>query len=173
MTPYGNLDHLGHHYISSDGLFSASTKPLPQPMLTYIIICHSPEGNFTGNPQDIQPWCGFENYWFKSASSRGQCVQLAPRRFEQNFRQVIFKLISVTDAWGISCKIALRWMPLDLTNDKSTLVQVMAWCRQATSHYLSQCWPWFMSPYDMVSIGHKELIKSKPQTQNIIWHIPW
>ena len=29
-------------------------------------------------------------------------------------------------------------MPLDLTDDKWTLVQVMAWCRQATSHYLSQ-----------------------------------
>ena len=29
----------------------------------------------------------------------------------------------------------------------STLVQVMAWCRQATSHYLSQCWPSFLSPY--------------------------
>ena len=29
---------------------------------------------------------------------------------------------------------------------QSTLVQVMAWCRQATSHYLSQCWPRFMSP---------------------------
>ena len=38
-------------------------------------------------------------------------------------------------------------MPLDLTDDKSTLVQVMAWCRQATSYYLSQCWPRFMSPY--------------------------
>ena len=37
-------------------------------------------------------------------------------------------------------------MPLDLT-DKSTLVQVMAWCCQATSHYLSQCWSRFMSPY--------------------------
>ena len=37
-------------------------------------------------------------------------------------------------------------MPLDLTDDKSTLVQVMAWCRQATSHYLSQCWPRSMSP---------------------------
>ena len=72
---------------------------------------------------------------------------LAPERFEQNFRQVIFNLISVTDGWGISCKIALRWMPLDLPDDKSTLVQVMAWCRQATSHYLSQCWPRFMSPY--------------------------
>ena len=37
-------------------------------------------------------------------------------------------------------------MSLDLT-DKSTLVQVMAWCSQATSHYLSQCWPSFLSPY--------------------------
>ena len=36
-------------------------------------------------------------------------------------------------------------MPLDL-DDKSTLVQVMAWCHQATSHYLSQCWPLSMSP---------------------------
>ena len=48
--------------------------------------------------------------------------------------------------WCISHEIALRWMPLDLTDDKSTLVQVMAWCRQATSHYLSQCSPRSMSP---------------------------
>ena len=40
-------------------------------------------------------------------------------------------------------------MPLDHTDDKSTLVQVMAWCRQATSHYRSQCWPRSMSPYDV------------------------
>ena len=53
----------------------------------------------------------------------------------------------MTDDWGISCKIALSWMPLDLTDDKSTLVQVTAWCRQATSHYLSQCWPRSLSPY--------------------------
>ena len=39
------------------------------------------------------------------------------------------------------------WMPLDLTDDKSTLVQVMAWCCQTTSHYLSQCWPRYLSPY--------------------------
>ena len=56
----------------------------------------------------------------------------------------------MTDDWGISCKIALRWMPLDLADNKSTLVQVMAWCRQATSHYLSQCWPRFMSPYGVI-----------------------
>ena len=37
-------------------------------------------------------------------------------------------------------------MSLDLTEDKSTLFQIMAWCRQATSHYLSQCWPRSVSP---------------------------
>ena len=41
----------------------------------------------------------------------------------------------------------LIWMSHDLTDVKSTLVQVMAWCRQATSHYLSQCWPRSVSPY--------------------------
>ena len=48
--------------------------------------------------------------------------------------------------WGICYEIALRWMPLDLTDEKSTLVQVMAWCCQVTSHYLSQCWPRSMTP---------------------------
>ena len=40
-------------------------------------------------------------------------------------------------------------MPQNPFNEKSTLVQVMAWCRQATSHYLIQCWPRFMSPYSV------------------------
>ena len=68
----------------------------------------------------------------------------------------VFKLVNLRDLnllapgrldWSISCEIALRWMSLDLTDDKLTLVQVMAWCRQATSHYLSQCWPRSMWPY--------------------------
>ena len=37
-------------------------------------------------------------------------------------------------------------MPQNLANEKSVLVQVMHWCRQATSHYLSQCWPKSMTP---------------------------
>ena len=41
-------------------------------------------------------------------------------------------------------------MSLDFTDDQSTLVQVMAWCRQATSHYLSQCWPRSLSPYGVI-----------------------
>ena len=79
------------------------------------------------------------------------CINsLAPGRFQFNFRQVIFKLILMNGGWGISYEIALRWMPLDLTDDKSTLVQVMAWCRQATSHYLSQCWLRSMSPIGVI-----------------------
>ena len=72
---------------------------------------------------------------------------LAPGKFEWNFKYLILQIISVIDGWGISCELALGWMSLDITHDKSTLVQVMAWCRQATSHYLSQCWLRSLSPY--------------------------
>ena len=47
---------------------------------------------------------------------------LAPRKFEWNFRNVIFKQILVIDGWGISCEIGLIWMSLDFTGDQSTLV---------------------------------------------------
>ena len=72
---------------------------------------------------------------------------LAPGRFKWNFGLVIFKLTLVTDGWVISCEIPLSRMSLNLNDDKSALVQVMAWCHQATSHYLNQCWPRSMSPY--------------------------
>ena len=62
----------------------------------------------------------------------------------RDFNEISHKQI---DDWGISCAILLIWMSLGFTDDKSTLVLVMAWCRQAASHYLSQCWPRFLSPY--------------------------
>ena len=48
--------------------------------------------------------------------------------------------------------IALRWMPQKTFDNQSTLVLVMAWCHQATSHYLNQCWPWSMSPYGLTKL---------------------
>ena len=63
------------------------------------------------------------------------------------FKLVIFKLVPRLNILSISCEIVLRWTPQDLTDDKSILVQVMAWCRQATSYYLSQCWPRSLAPY--------------------------
>ena len=59
-------------------------------------------------------------------------------------------LILVIDDWCISGEIAIRWIKLDLTDDKSTMVQVMAWCRQATIHYLSQCWLSSLSLYGVI-----------------------
>ena len=38
------------------------------------------------------------------------------------------------------------------TDDKSTLLQAMAWCHQAPSHYLSQCWPRSVSPYGITRL---------------------
>ena len=84
---------------------------------------------------------------------------LAPGKFESNFRYLILQIISVIDGWGISCELALRWMSLDLNDDQSTLAQIMAWCRQATSHYLSQCWARSLSPYGI----------TRPQCVKTLW----
>ena len=62
---------------------------------------------------------------------------------------VIFKLVSRINILSISCDTALKWMPHELTNYLLTLVQVMAWCRQATSHYLNQCWLTYMTPHSV------------------------
>ena len=74
-----------------------------------------------------------------------------------NFFKVILEVISVIGGSCISCEIALMWMPLGLTDDKSTLVQVIAWCRQATSITWGNVDPDLCC--HMVSLGHNELNK--------------
>ena len=54
---------------------------------------------------------------------------------------MIFTIILVIGGWGISHEIALTWISLYLTGDKSTMVEVMTWCPQAASHYLNKCRP--------------------------------
>ena len=87
--------------------------------------------------------------WDQVAMGSQNINSLAPGTFEWNFKYVIFKLILGIDGWSLSCEIAPIWMSLDFTDDQSTLVQVMAWCRQSTSHYLSQCWHRSLSPYGL------------------------
>ena len=96
-------------------------------------------------------WSWDQDAWTGTENSECLFNSLAPGEFGWNFRYVIFKWILVIDGWNISCEIALIWMSLDFTDDQSALVQVMAWCRQATSHYLSQCWP------RSLSLGHNEV----------------
>ena len=95
---------------------------------------------------------------------------LAPGGFENIFQNVFFKLISWIDTLSNSCETALRSMPQNPSDDKSTLVQVMAWCRQAASHYLSHCCPRSLSPY---GVTRPQWVKSgmikKPKYFLKIW----
>ena len=72
---------------------------------------------------------------------------LAPGRCGSNFKCVFSKFIWWINILTTSCGIALRWVSENLTDEESTLVQVMAGCWKATSHYLNHCWHWSMWPY--------------------------
>ena len=111
-------------------------------------------------------------------SGRCRCNlnSLAPGKFEWNFRYVTFICISVIDGWGTSCEIAIIRMSLDshwFTDGQSTLVQVMAWCHQATSHYLSQCWPRSLSSYGVKRPRWVKLVIFKLISRIDISHISW
>ena len=77
-------------------------------------------------------------------SSLSYFNSLAPGKSECESEYVIYNLVLLIGIFRFPHDSAIRSMSQDPTDDKSTLVQVMAWCRQATSHYLSQCW---LSPY--------------------------
>ena len=72
---------------------------------------------------------------------------MAHRRCGSNFQCNFQTPIIMKKSVGIPYIIAFKWMPQNHTNEKSTLIHVMAWCHQATSHYLSQWWPRPVSPY--------------------------
>ena len=108
---------------------------------------------------------------------------LAPGRSSCDFKNVIFNLPLLIGIFKSSYDNVLKWMPQDLTDDKSTLVQVIAWCRQASSHYLSQCWLRSMSPngvtrpqwvnqrYSSIVI-YQRVNVGTGMCQSILWHLP-
>ena len=67
---------------------------------------------------------------------------LAPGRCFSNLKLVINLQICMKDRLSISCDIVLGWSQY-LTDDFSTLVQVMPWWYQATSYYQTSS----MTPY--------------------------
>ena len=80
------------------------------------------------------------------------CLKLAPDVCVFNLKSLLFKLISRANILDISFETAPRWMPKELIDDQSILVQVKAWCRQAKSHYLNRSWPRSMLPYFVAAI---------------------
>ena len=88
---------------------------------------------------------------------------LAPGISWCDFKNVICNHALLIGVFRSSYDNVLRWMPQDPTDDKSTLVHVMACCLMAPSHYLNQCWPRSPKPYGV----------SRPQWVNkgIFWKI--
>ena len=84
-----------------------------------------------------------------------------PCRSDRDFWTLLVPCLLLIGSWKILMKFWISnfqanlsdwWLGYFLWNssqqnvsepdDKSTLVQVMAWCRQATSHCLNRCWPY-------------------------------
>ena len=76
----------------------------------------------------------------------------------------------VIDGWCIACKIGLRWISLDLTYDKSTLIRVMAWCLTAWCLLTK-----FLSPYAVTRandlINHGTLFHHSATKYRVFSHV--
>ena len=97
------------------------------------------ELKLSSNP-DYHPIMQVDPYVSSNAPSLGSCREPGRPLFDFCF------LVR----WG-----SQREGCIDPDTGISPCANRMAWCRQATSHYLSQCWPRSMSSY-----GHNELIHS-------------
>ena len=89
--------------------------------------------------------CAWMNGWVNN----GEAGDLRCHRVHYDVTVMYYHMLWI-QFMGTSCEIALRWMPQNTFDGKSILVQVMAWCHQATSHYLSWYWPRCMSPYVVI-----------------------
>ena len=103
-----------------------------------------------------------QNIWQISTRKRHLISHLnswTPGWCGSNFKSTIFKLIIQNSSLGTHCEIALMLMPQNLTDETLTLVQLIAWSRQARNHYLSQCSPRSVSPY---GITKPQWVNSSP-----------
>ena len=89
-------------------------------------------------PRSLSPHGLTRPQWVKS---------FAPMRCSCDLELVIFKT---------HIRIDFLWKCPEMNATQhhwgSALVQVMAWCHQAGSHYLSQCWPSPVMPYGVTGL---------------------
>ena len=86
---------------------------------------------------------------------------LASGRCNSDFKSVICKYMFMS----IPSQIDRRWMPQNNSDYNSALVQAMAWCHQATSHYLRQCWPRSIPSYGITKPGWNKVPVSNLDTK--------
>ena len=123
VTAYGNTwTEIWVNIASGNGLLPDGTKPLPEPMLA-------------------------DHQWSPVTSVLWQfhkiCLKITHLKFHSNFPGTN----ELTHCPQGNVTVTLEWMLEDLLVCKSTLVQVMVCCHQATSHYLNHCWQRSLTPY--------------------------
>ena len=101
----------------------------------------------------------FQSKWWVHVQKKFYQIMTWWQNRKKFYGSFVFKLMLSIDGWGISCETAIRWLQQSFTGDKSTLIHVMAWCHQETSHFLSQCWPRSMLPFGI----------NVPQWVNSLW----
>ena len=87
--------------------------------------------------------------WFHQATSHylSQCLPISLLLYGVTWPEWVNSFQTyVKDLEHWSRETALMWLSQDLTDDESTLAQVMAWCHKATSHDLNQCWQTSTTP---------------------------
>ena len=80
------------------------------------------------------------------------------RQNGRHFPDDIFKYIFLNENVWISIKILLKFVPMSPIYNISSLVQIMAYADQATSHYLNQWWLVYWRIH--ASLGLNELIQT-------------
>ena len=128
----------------------------PISSISWLLITWRPN-----RPRHQQPW-----YWLSCPEYSGLCpvssslitnLQFSPSLFQlnigtkctdawfaphiqlnENLEKKLTLILSI-DGLSVSCEMVHRWLWQDFTDDKSTCVQVITLCHQATSHYLNQC----------------------------------
>ena len=142
-----------HHEPSQYFLHYRPQGPL-FPMRHVVVYFYSTKGVINTRTLNVFPRVSAGNLteiFFKQHSSCALFIScfnsLISEKCGSNFEVIIYKLIMQNSSSGTHCEIALRWMSHNLKGKKLALVQVMGWFRQAMGHYLSQCWPSFMSSY--------------------------
>ena len=83
-------------------------------------------------------------------STKASYNSLTPGKHGYNLKCVIAEQMSWINFISTSCEILHWWMTLTTFDDKCTLVQVTAWCHQATNHNLGQSWSKSMFPYGFI-----------------------
>ena len=71
-------------------------------------------------------------------------------------RRYLFKHFLRGNFSGV-IKMALKFVPIILMDNKSALFQLMPWCRTGDKHHQNQSWP--IATSHMTSAGHNELTR--------------